>query len=97
MWFFRSAVKKIVKSATDKGYTDVIIINEDQKMPNGFLVIHLPNGPTAHFKLSNCKITKEMKKNYREISAHRPEVNLCFSKVPCIKYNKEIYRKSFYL
>lgn len=71
---FRSAVKKIVKSARDNGYTDVIIVNEDQKKPNGFLVIHLPEGPTAHFKLSNCKITKEMKKNYREISAHRPEV-----------------------
>lgn len=74
--FRRSAVKKIVKSATDKGYTDVIIINEDQKMPNGFLVIHLPDGPTAHFKLSNCRITKEMKKNYREISTHRPEVSV---------------------
>jgi len=72
----RSAVKKIVKSAIANEYTDIVIVNEDQKQPNGFLLIHLPNGPTAHFKLTNCKITKEMKKNYREISHHRPEVIL---------------------
>ena len=54
--------------------TDVIIVNENQKQPNGFLLIHLPNGPTAHFRLSSCKITKELKKDHREITAHRPEV-----------------------
>ncbi|XP_044734125.1 probable ribosome production factor 1 [Chrysoperla carnea] len=72
----RSGVKKIVQSAIKKNYTDVLIINENRKEPDGLLVIHLPNGPTAHFKLSNVKITPELRKNYREISTHKPEVIL---------------------
>lgn len=72
----RSSVKKIVKSAIRENVTDVIIVNENQKQPNGFLLIHLPNGPTAHFRLSSCKITTELRKDHREITEHRPEVIL---------------------
>ncbi|PNF39769.1 hypothetical protein B7P43_G03510 [Cryptotermes secundus] len=57
----RSGVKKMVKSAIDKGFTDIIVINEDRYQPNGMLVIHLPDGPTAHFRLSNVKLTPELK------------------------------------
>lgn len=72
----RSGVKKIVKSAISQNYTDVVIINENRKEPEGLLIIHLPNGPTAHFKLSNVKITTELKKSHKQISQHRPEVIL---------------------
>lgn len=47
----KSSVKKICKSATREEFTDVVIINEDRRKPNGLLIIHLPNGPTAHFKV----------------------------------------------
>lgn len=40
------------------------------------LVIHLPDGPTAHFKLSNVKLTVDLKRSHKEISEHRPEVIL---------------------
>ncbi|PNF39768.1 putative ribosome production factor 1 [Cryptotermes secundus] len=72
----RSGVKKMVKSAIDKGFTDIIVINEDRYQPNGMLVIHLPDGPTAHFRLSNVKLTPELKRSHKEISKHRPEVIL---------------------
>lgn len=72
----RSGVKKMVKSAIARNFTDIIIINEDQCKPNGMLIIHLPDGPTAHFKLSNVKITPELKRSHKEISKHRPEVIL---------------------
>lgn len=72
----RSGVKKMVKSAVARGFTDLIIVNENQSQPNGMLVVHLPDGPTAQFKLSNVKITPELKKNYKEITDHRPEVVL---------------------
>ncbi|XP_014471520.1 PREDICTED: probable ribosome production factor 1 [Dinoponera quadriceps] len=72
----RSGVKKIVRSAIPRNFTDVIIVNEDQCKPNGMLVIHLPDGPTAHFKLSNVKITTELKRSHKEITEHRPEVIL---------------------
>lgn len=72
----RSGVKKIVRSAIKKGYTDVLVVNEHRKEPDGLLVIHLPDGPTAHFRVSNVKITTELRKNHRDITAHRPEVVL---------------------
>lgn len=72
----RSGVKKIVKSATAKNFTDVIVINENRSEPNGLLIIHLPDGPTLHCKLSNVKITPELKRSHKEITSHRPEVIL---------------------
>ncbi|XP_017494328.1 PREDICTED: probable ribosome production factor 1 [Rhagoletis zephyria] len=72
----RSSVKNICKSAIREEYTDVVVINEDRRKPNGLLVIHLPNGPTAHFKLSNVKLTSDIKRSHKEITKHRPEVIL---------------------
>nr|CAH7748735.1 unnamed protein product [Callosobruchus chinensis] len=72
----RSGVKKMVKSAIKNEFTDILVINENRKEPDGLLVIHLPNGPTAHFRLSNVKITTELRKTHKDITAHRPEVIL---------------------
>ncbi|KAL0272830.1 UNVERIFIED_CONTAM: hypothetical protein PYX00_005658 [Menopon gallinae] len=72
----RMDVKPMVKEAINRGFSDVIIINENQKMPNGLLLIHLPNGPTANFRLSNVRLTSEMKKTHKEFNKHRPEVIL---------------------
>jgi len=75
-WRKNSSIKKIVKESIKKEYTDILVINEDNRTPNGLLVCHLPDGPTAHFKLSNVKVTKDLRKDYRNISAHRPEIIL---------------------
>jgi len=72
----RSAIKSIVKRAEEKGFTDVIVINEDHRKMNGMLVCHLPSGPTAHFRLSSVKTTDELKRNFNKISEMRPEVIL---------------------
>lgn len=72
----RSSVKKICESAIREGYTDVLIINENRKQVNGLLVIHLPGGPTAHFKVSNVKLTTDIKRKLKDVTVHRPEVVL---------------------
>lgn len=72
----KSSVKNICKSAEREQFTDVVIINEDRRKPNGLLVIHLPSGPTAHFKVSNVKLTSDIKRDHKEITKHRPEVIL---------------------
>lgn len=72
----RSALKKICTSAIREEYTDVVVINESRTEPDGLIVVHLPDGPTAHFKLSNVRLTKEMRKNHKDINHHRPEVVL---------------------
>ncbi|KAH3698587.1 ribosome production factor 1-like [Dreissena polymorpha] len=68
-------LKKVIPQALSKEYTDLIVINEDKKTPNGLVLTHLPNGPTAHFKLSNVRLTTEIK-NAGELTGHKPEVIL---------------------
>ena len=75
-WRKKTSVKKMVKEALKLEYTDIIVVNEDNRSPNGLVVTHLPEGPTAHFKLSNVKISKDLRKDWKQISAHRPEVIL---------------------
>ena len=58
LWRKSTSIKKMVKQAIENNYTDILVINEDNRDPNGLIVCHLPDGPTAHFKLSNVKITK---------------------------------------
>lgn len=69
-----ASIKSIVKDAIQKKFTDIIVINEDRFEPNGLLLIHLPEGPTAYFRLSNIKTCN--KKQMKEITYHRPEVIL---------------------
>lgn len=48
-------LKRVIPSAESRGYTAVIVVNEDRKSPNGMLIIQLPEGPSAHFKVSSFK------------------------------------------
>ena len=75
-WRKNASIKKIVKQAIANKYTDIMVVNEDNRTPNGLVISHLPEGPTAHFRLSNVKVSTMIKRNFREISAHRPEVIL---------------------
>ncbi|KAJ3300284.1 Ribosome production factor 1 [Borealophlyctis nickersoniae] len=68
-------IKKIVELAVKREYTDLIVINEDKKQPNALTLIHLPNGPTAHFKLSSIKLNKEIS-GHGKVAAHKPELIL---------------------
>ncbi|XP_053677333.1 probable ribosome production factor 1 [Anopheles nili] len=72
----KTALKRVCKSAIREKYTDIIVINENNKKPEGLLVIHLPEGPTAHFKISNFRDLKELRRKAEDISTHRPEVIL---------------------
>uniref|UniRef100_A0A5F9DSV6 Ribosome production factor 1 n=1 Tax=Oryctolagus cuniculus TaxID=9986 RepID=A0A5F9DSV6_RABIT len=57
-------------------FTDLIVINEDRKTPNGLILSHLPNGPTAHFKMSSVRLRKEIKRRGKDPTEHRPEIIL---------------------
>ncbi|XP_033636438.1 ribosome production factor 1-like [Asterias rubens] len=70
-----SALKKVIPKATEKGFTDLIVINGDKKLPNAMLICHLPDGPTAHFKLSSVKLRKEIKR-CGDTTDHLPELIL---------------------
>eukprot|EP00834_Sanchytrium_tribonematis_P001040 NODE_22_length_42145_cov_1.310612.p14 type:complete len:343 gc:universal NODE_22_length_42145_cov_1.310612:13398-14426(+) len=68
-------VKQIVKFCQNRNYTDVIIINENNKIADYLTMIHLPEGPTAFFRLSNTALSKEIH-NHGRSTAHQPELIL---------------------
>jgi ribosome production factor 1 len=72
-------LQKIVGYASEKGFTDILVINEDRKklsmqrrsvltacsvllcvLVDGLTHIHLPDGPTAYYKLSNVQLASEI-------------------------------------
>lgn len=55
------ALKKIVKYASNRGFTDIMVFNQRGKELDGLLMIHLPDGPTAHFRLSNLVLGEDIK------------------------------------
>ncbi|VDL82780.1 unnamed protein product [Nippostrongylus brasiliensis] len=73
-------LKKVVKQAISKSYTDLIVVHEDQKKPNGIIFCHLPEGPTAYFKINSLKFSKDIPatpaSRCGESSAHNPEIVL---------------------
>lgn len=61
-------LKKICEYATNRDFTDVIVFNENRKTVNGLLLVHLPGGPTAHFKLSSLKLSKDIQVHYVQLT-----------------------------
>ncbi|OLL26929.1 Brix domain-containing protein [Neolecta irregularis DAH-3] len=71
----RFELEQIAAFASNRSYTDLLIINEDQKKPNGLLLIHLPAGPTAYFRLSSVQPAAEIAGHGRA-TCHKPELIL---------------------
>lgn len=69
------SIKKVVKQAIAKSYTDLIVVHEDQKKPNGIIFCHLPEGPTAYFKINSLRFSKDIPR-CGEPSSHNPEIVL---------------------
>ena len=40
-------------SSPTRGFTHVVVLNEERKKPRGLDIVHLPHGPTFHFSLNN--------------------------------------------
>ncbi|XP_036443244.1 ribosome production factor 1 [Colossoma macropomum] len=70
------ALKRIIPQCISRDFTYLLVINEDRKVPNGMILCHLPDGPTAHFKVSSVRLRKEMKRKGKDPTEHYPEVIL---------------------
>lgn len=66
---------RIAGWAADRGYKHLCVVNEDMKKPNAITLVHLPNGPTAYFKLTSVELTKQIYGHARATS-HHPELVL---------------------
>ncbi len=59
-------LQQILTHAAGAGFTNVAVFNENRTFSkgarvNGLLLVHLPSGPSAHFRLSNLVLTKDIK------------------------------------
>ncbi|KAI1891983.1 hypothetical protein AGOR_G00149320 [Albula goreensis] len=70
------ALKRVIPQCVARDFTYLMVVNEDRKVPNGLVLCHLPDGPTAHFKVSSVRLRKEMKRRGKEPTEHHPEVIL---------------------
>ncbi|TRY82608.1 hypothetical protein DNTS_032562 [Danionella cerebrum] len=79
------ALKRVIPQCVSRGFTYLMVINEDRKVPmfsftgritDGMVLCHLPDGPTAHFKLSSVRLRKEIKRKGKSPTEHVPEVIL---------------------
>ncbi|KAJ3927903.1 MAG: anticodon-binding protein [Lentinula lateritia] len=68
-------VGRIAGWAAGRGYKHMVVVNEDMKKPNAITLIHLPNGPTAYFKLTSIELTKQIYGHARA-TPHNPELVL---------------------
>lgn len=47
------SLRDICKFGSNRGFTAVVMVREDQKKPTGLTIVHLPEGPTFHFTITN--------------------------------------------
>ncbi|KAJ8094445.1 Ribosome production factor 1 [Marasmius tenuissimus] len=66
---------RIAGWAAGRGYKQMCVVNEDMKKPNAITLIHLPNGPTAYFKLTSIELSKQIHGHARA-TPHDPELVL---------------------
>ncbi|KAL1145343.1 hypothetical protein V6Z11_A11G292700 [Gossypium hirsutum] len=70
-------ISEIIESCRAHGFADVILVHEHRGIPDGFIISHLPFGPTAYFGLLNvatCSVLKNPSKVFpclSHVSVHR--------------------------
>lgn len=88
------SLREICKFSTEKGYTAVILMKEDQKKPTGLSVVHLPKGPTFHFSISNWIEGKKLP-GHGNPTNHYPELLLNNFKTPLGLLTAKLFQTMF--
>eukprot|EP00747_Dinoflagellata_sp_TGD_P186263 gnl/TRDRNA2_/TRDRNA2_43198_c0_seq1.p2 gnl/TRDRNA2_/TRDRNA2_43198_c0~~gnl/TRDRNA2_/TRDRNA2_43198_c0_seq1.p2 ORF type:complete len:337 (-),score=77.79 gnl/TRDRNA2_/TRDRNA2_43198_c0_seq1:184-1194(-) len=68
--------KQICSFASKRDFTDIMLFHEKAKVVQGVYLCHLPNGPTAYFRLTRLKLGQEMKGGATCNASHNPELIL---------------------
>lgn len=68
-------IKDVIRDALEMGFTHVLVVCENQKLPETLIISKLPEGPTGYFHLTSIKSGKEIY-NHGRSSAHSPELIL---------------------
>ncbi|KAL9625361.1 MAG: hypothetical protein Q9160_000424 [Pyrenula sp. 1 TL-2023] len=85
------SVREISSFASNRNYTSVLVLEEDQKRPSGLTVVHLPSGPTFHFTISNWVEGKKLP-GHGNATNHTPELVLNNFRTPIGLLTAHLFR-----
>jgi ribosome production factor 1 len=88
------SIREISKFATNRNFTTVVVLQEDQKKPSGLTMVHLPVGPTFHFTISNWVEGKRLPGHGRA-TEHWPELILNNFRTPLGLLTAHLFRTLF--
>ncbi|KAJ5232015.1 hypothetical protein N7468_004971 [Penicillium chermesinum] len=92
--YIRRTAHPISKFASNRNFTALIVLQEDQKKPSGLTVVHLPHGPTFHFSISNWIEGKRLPGHGRATD-HWPELILNNFRTPLGLLTAHLFRALF--
>lgn len=88
------SVREIAKFASNREYTALVVVEEDQKRVSGLTIVHLPIGPTFHFTISNWIEGKKLPGHGRP-TEHWPELVLNNFRTPLGLLTAHMFRSMF--
>ena len=88
------SVREISGFASNRNYTHVVILMEDQKRPRGLDIVHLPNGPMFHFSITNWIEGKKLP-GHGNPTGHIPELILNNFRTPLGLLSAHLFRTLF--
>ncbi|MCJ1478674.1 hypothetical protein MMC13_007355 [Lambiella insularis] len=88
------SIREISSFATNRNYTAVIVLKEDQKKPTGIDFVHLPEGPMFHFSISNWVEGKRLP-GHGNPTNHLPEIILNNFRTPLGLLTAHLFRTMF--
>jgi ribosome production factor 1 len=88
------SVREISSFASNRKYTAVVVLKEDQKKPTGLTFVHLPQGPTFHFSISNWVEGKKLP-GHGNPTDHSPELILNNFRTPLGLLTAHLFRTMF--
>ena len=91
---YKYSVREISSFASHRGYTALLVLKEDQKNPTGLTFVHLPQGPTFHFSISNWVEGKKLP-GHGNPTDHIPELILNNFRTPLGLLTAHMFRAIF--
>lgn len=88
------SIREIAKFASNRNFTALVVVNEDQKRISGLTIIHLPGGPTFHFSVSNWVDAKKIP-GHGKATEHWPELILNNFRTPLGLLTAHLFRNLF--
>ena len=88
------SLREIAKFASNRGFTALVVLNEDHKHPSGLTIIHLPAGPTFHFAMKNWAERRKVPGHGRSTD-HQPELILNNFRTPLGLLTAHLFRTLF--